>query len=641
MRTYCLLVLWLFTSFLTRAQLQNNQPKFDKLFDFRATPYRSASGFPGPEYWQNRADYQIEAELLTDRHRIEGKVTITYTNNSPDQLPFVWLQLDQNKFRADSRGTATTPPQGSRFRADFTNGYELQSVQVDGKDVSYLVNDTRMRIDLPEPMKPKGSQIRISIQYAFDIPEYGADRMGRKKFNNGWVYTIAQWYPRMCVYDDISGWNTEPYLGAGEFYLEYGDFDYKITAPVGVLVLGSGELQNPAEVFSDKEQKAWQQARNSDQTVMIVAESDLKRRAKELPPGRQGKHTWHYVMKNARDVAFGASEAFIVDAARINLPGGKKALAISCYPSESKKGWRRSTEFTKAAIEHYSQMWYEYPYPTAVNVAGIVAGMEYPGVSFCKWSDEGAELWGVTDHEFGHNWFPMIVGTNERLYPWLDEGFNTFINHYSTKAFNKGEFAASDYLQYANRMAAYIFLAPTREAIATYPDVVQDNNLGITAYFKPGYGLLLLREVILGPERFDKAFRTYINTWAFKHPTPIDFFNLMENVAGEELDWFWRGWFYETWALDQAVEKVEYIENDPKKGALVTITNQNELLMPVIMEVKEENGQIHRLQFPVEIWMKGNTRTLRIPTTSRISSLQLDPDRKLMDIDYRNNSWNP
>lgn len=641
MRKVTVLLVLMVLHWASWAQIKNQQPKFDKLFDFRATPYRSASGFPGPEYWQNRADYRIEAELLTDKHRLEGVVTIDYTNNSPDALPFVWLQLDQNKFKADSRGTATMPVDGGRHVGSITNGYELKSVKVNGKEAKYIVSDTRMRIDLDAPLKPKGGKTTITIEYAFDIPEYGADRMGRKKFEHGWVYEMAQWYPRMCVYDDISGWNVEPYLGAGEFYLEYGDFDYKITAPAGVVVIGSGELQNPKEVYSEAELKAWEKAKNSDKTVSIISAKDVEKKIKMLERARRGKVTWHYVMKNTRDVAFGASQAFIVDAARINLPSGRKALAISCYPHESIEGWKRSTEYTKASIEHYSSMWYEYPYPTAVNVAGIVAGMEYPGVSFCKWSDEGAELWGVTDHEFGHNWFPMIVGNNERLYPWMDEGFNTFINHYSTLAFNNGEYKESDYLQYANRYAAYIFLSPSREPIATYPDIVQDNNLGITAYFKPGYGLFLLREVILGPERFDTAFRAYINAWAYKHPTPLDFFNTIENVAGEELDWFWRGWFYETWALDQTVKKVKYVEDDPAKGAIVGIENKGELLMPVIMEVKEENGKVHRLQFSVEIWMKGNSKELRLPTTSRITSITLDPDKVLMDVNYGNNVWKP
>jgi hypothetical protein len=629
--------LWLLLSgWSVQAQLQNNQPLFDPIFDFRATPYRSASGAPGEQYWQNSADYLIVGELDTDKHRFSGSVKITYTNNSPEDLDFVWLQLDQNKFREDARGTYTMPLDGGRHRGNFTSGYQISSVKVNGKDTKYIVDDSRMQIRLDgSPLKAKGAKLSIDIQYGFDIPEYGADRMGRKKFEKGWVYTIAQWFPRMCVFDDIKGWNVEPYLGAGEFFLEYGNTEYKITAPSKVVLVGSGELQNPKEVWTAEQLKRWEQARNSDKTVTIVGKDEVGK-ADSRP--KAAKLTWHFKMSNTRDVAFGASEAFIVDAARINLPSKNKCLAISLYPQESMAtsakggGWERSTEYTKASIEHYSEMWYEYPYPTAVNVAGVVGGMEYPGVSFCSAGSKGESLWGVTDHEFGHNWFPMIVGSNERLYPWMDEGFNTFINYYSTAAFNKGEYARGFNINNLKQLASFIFTNPNRESIATYPDIVQDEMLGITAYYKPGAGLYLLREHILGSERFDYAFRTYIKRWAFKHPTPSDFFNTMNNVAGENLDWFWRGWFYGTEGADQAIENVKYVDNDPAKGIIVSLVNNKPLLLPVILEVEEADGKKTRLKLPVEIWQKGNKKDIKVETTKKVKQVALDPDKLLPDM---------
>lgn len=624
--------LWLLLSgWSVKAQLQNNQPLFDPIFDFRATPYRSASGAPGEQYWQNSADYMILGELDPEKHHFSGSVKITYTNNSPEDLNFVWLQLEQNKFKEDARGTYTMPLEGGRHRGNFTSGYQISSVKVNGKDTKYILDDSRMQIRLDgSPLKAKGAKLNIDIQYSFDIPEYGADRMGRKKFEKGWVYTIAQWFPRMCVFDDIKGWNVEPYLGAGEFFLEYGNTEYKITAPAKVILVGSGELQNPKEVWTAEQLKRWEQARNSDKTVTIIGKDEVGK-ADSRP--KAAKLTWHFKMNNTRDVAFGASEAFIVDAARINLPSKAKCLAISLYPQESggQPAWGRSTEYTKASIEHYSEMWYEYPYPTAVNVAGVVGGMEYPGVSFCSDGAKGQGLWGVTDHEFGHNWFPMIVGSNERLYPWMDEGFNTFINYYSTVAFNKGEYARGFNINNVRGLANFLFSNPNRESIATYPDIVQDDMLGFTAYYKPAVGLYILREQILGPERFDYAFRTYIKLWAYKHPSPADFFNSIENVAGEELDWFWKGWFYGNEGTDQAIEEVKYVDNDPAKGIIVSLQNNKPLLMPVILEVEEADGKKTRLKLPVEIWQKGNKKDIKVETTKKVKQVVLDPDKALPD----------
>ncbi|MBS0030130.1 M1 family metallopeptidase [Chitinophaga hostae] len=598
--------------------------------------FRSAGGQPGPKYWQNAADYKLDVTLDTLEHRISGNVVITYKNNSPDQLPFLWLQLDQNIYREDSRGSATVAVSGERFaNRSFTKGFELKTVSLlsNGKTIAanYLVNDTRMQIKLADALKT-GASLQIRIDYAYTIPEYGTDRTSRLRTANGWIYEIAQWYPRMAVYDDVLGWNNIPYMGASEFYLEYGNFDYSITAPANMILGGSGALVNEAQVLSPKELTRLAKARNSNETVFIRDSADINSNS------AKGNRTWHFVCKNTRDVAWGASGAFIWDAARINLPGGKTALAQSLYPAEvaGQNAWGRSTEFVKGCIEHYSKQWYVYTYPVATNVAGTVGGMEYPGIVFCSWKSTRGGLWGVTDHEFGHNWFPMIVGSNERKYAWMDEGFNTFINGLSTAAFNKGEFKTPAMVQ---RSAPMLF-SNRAEPIMTTPDVLDMNYLGVAAYYKPAMGLNLLRNEILGPERFDYAFREYIKRWAFKHPTPWDFFRSMENAAGEDLAWFWRGWFLNSWKLDQAVKSVQYVKSDPAQGALITIQNLEQLPMPVVLAIKDVNGKTDTVRLPVEIWQRTATWTFRYPSTVKIRSVVIDPAGNFPDINPSNNSWN-
>jgi len=643
--TFCLAVLLATNHSFIRAQTApasnyDQHKAFDPLFYTQnGNEFRSAGGAPGPKYWQNRSDYAINVTLDTAQHRLSGSVQITYTNNSPDTLSFVWLQLDQNVYREDSRGEAASQYSGGRFvNRSFTQGDEISSVSIiqNGKTqaASYRVNDTRMKIQLPAALKANGGSVQFRINYAFTIPQYGTDRMGRLQTRNGWIYEIAQWYPRMCVYDDVLGWNTLPYLGAGEFYLDYGNIEYSVTAPADMVVAGSGELLNAAQVLTPEQNSRLAKARTSDQTVTIKDSTAV------ISPTdkRKGNLTWRFSCKNTRDVAWAASRAFIWDAARINLPGGKKALAQSVYPAEvaSAKAWGRSTEYVKGCIELYSNKWFSFSYPVATNVAGIVGGMEYPGIVFCSAKATGAGLWGVTDHEFGHNWFPMIVGSNERKYAWMDEGFNTFINGINTKAFNNGEYYRPADI---SKTGPGMFGA-NAEALTTIPDVIQNAQLGNVAYFKPGLGLKLLREQVLGPERFDEAFRTYVHRWAFKHPTPWDFFRTMDNVAGEDLSWFWRGWFLNTWKIDQSVKEVKYKENDPAKGALVTIENLEQLVMPVEVAIQTADGKADTVKLPVEIWQRGGTWTFLYPSTTTLSQVIIDPQGALPDVNRANNTWN-
>lgn len=618
-----------------------------QFYPYPGNDFRSASGEPGPKYWQNRADYKISCTLDTGKHLINGDVEITYSNNSPDNLKFLWLQLDQNIYKKDSRASATTTEQGGRWANEgFTQGDVIKSITVDhnGKKYAgkYIVSDTRMQVWLQDALKASTGKVKLTISFSFEVPEYGTDRMGRLATKNGWVYEVAQWFPRMCVYDDIQGWNVLPYLGAGEFYLEYGDIEYTITAPSNLMIVGSGELQNPQECYTANQLKKYNQAKASDKTVVIRSEKDINDKSTHL---QKATSTWKFKIQNTRDVAWAASRAFILDAAQIDLPSGKKSLAMSAYPVESTKDrqgndWRRSTEMVKGSIEHYSNKWFEYPYPAAVNVAGIVGGMEYPGIVFCGFSATGGGLWGVTDHEFGHTWFPMIVGSNERKYAWMDEGFNTFINGLSSKEFNKGEFAKQSFFD--NPSADYMVKSTFSEqadGLYNAPDVIQQNNLGNAAYLKPSMMLQSLRENILGAERFDAAFREYVNRWAFKHPTPWDFFHTMENVAGEDLSWFWRGWVLNSWKVDQSVKEVKYINNMPGRGTEITLENMEKMPMPVTLLVRESNGKEHTINLPVEIWQRGATWTVNVPTTSEIKEVVLDPEKKLPDWNRGNNSW--
>ena len=612
-----------------------------QFYPYPGNEYRSASGEPGPKYWQNRADYKINCSLDTATHIVKGAVEITYTNNSPDNLKFLWLQLDQNIYKKDSRASATTTETGGRWaNTDFTDGYEISAISIDNNGKKYQpdnkISDTRMQVWLQDALKPNGGKVKLNINFSFRVPEYGSDRMGRLKTKNGWLYEIAQWYPRLCVYDDLQGWNVLPYLGQGEFYLEYGDIDFTITAPANLMVVGSGELINAAECLTADEAKKYAAAKNSDNTVVIRGEQDVN----SSKTGKPGTNTWKFKIQNTRDVAWAASKAFILDGAKINLPGGKKSLALSAYPVESirKNGWQRSTEMVKASIEFYSKNYYEYPYPAATNVAGIVGGMEYPGIVFCHYMAAGGSLWGVTDHEFGHTWFPMIVGSNERKYAWMDEGFNTFINNFSTAAFNNGEYKQ---LAFFNDPAFTVRSSfdEKMDELYTEPDVVQQGNLGTAAYDKPSQMLNALRNLVLGPERFDIAFKEYINRWAFKHPSPWDFFRTMENVGGEDLTWFWRGWVFNNWKIDQSIKGVKYKDGLPANGSIVTIQNIEKIPMPVVALIKEANGKQHTLNLPVEVWQRNAEYNFTAPTTSEVIEITLDPDKKMPDWNRVNNSW--
>ncbi len=621
---------------------------FDPSFDDNpGTYYRSASGQPGPGYWQNRADYKIKALLDDKKNEVSGNVEITYTNFSPDNLQYVWLQLDQNQFKDSSRSALTSGV--FSFRRKFEGGDNIKSVKIvlNGKAMpaNYIITDTRMQIRLPEVLKAKGGKLKILIDYSFNVPPENMGRSGYMESKNGKIFDIAQWFPRMAVYDDLVGWNNLPFLGGGEFYLDYGNYDYSVTVPWYMIVVGSGELLNLKQVLTAKEIQRLNEARSSDKTVFIRSAGEINDQSTR--PVHSGNLTWHFKMDNSRDVSWAASKAFIWDAARINLPGGRKSLAMSVYPVESEgdSAWGRSTEYLKNSVEIFSKDWYVYPYPNAVNVAGPVGGMEYPGIIFCGYRAKRKVLWMVTNHEIGHNWFPMIVGSDERENAWMDEGFNTFIDVLSFKHFNNGEYYPKRDGEYAPKggnpareIVPYL-LSKDSQPIVTYADAIKGQYVHTLEYYKTALALVTLRNYVLGKDRFDYAFRTYIKRWAYKHPSPEDFFRSMNDASGEDLNWFWKGWFIKNWKLDQAIVSVKYVDGDPSKGALITIENKDRMVMPVVVQVKESNGKTGTIKLPVEIWEKSGQFTFNYNSTSLIDTVKIDPDEKLPDIDLSNNVW--
>jgi hypothetical protein len=604
--------------------------------------YRSSNGAPGPDYWQNRADYEIHATLDTARKELSATEVITYTNRSPDLLPSLWLQLDQNTYRADARSVAAD----EEVRREYTSGYSIDEVGLEAQGqvtkADYLISDTRMQIRLPQPLRAAGGVIRVRIRYHYTIPGLFGGRTSWTTTKNGDIYDIAQWYPRMAVYDDVHGWDTLPYM-AQEFYLEYGSFDYFVTVPWNMLVAGSGVLQNPEQVLTATQRARLAEARISDTTVVIRGEPEIGDPASR--PTKAGTSTWHFHMDNTRDVVFSASPAFIWDAARINLPDGHTSLAMSFYPVESAgpEAWGRSTEYLKHATEEFSRRWYPYPYPAAVNVAGGSSGMEYPGVLFDGIEDKGKLLFVITAHEIGHTWFPMIVGFNERRNAWMDEGFNTFIDIFESEDFRKGVYGPKRDVEYApgggNPVDEIlpILADPAAPPIMTRADAILEKYRHPVTYFKSALGLVLLREQILGPERFDWVFRRFIRDWAFRHPTPSDFFRAMESGGGEDLSWFWRGWYFNNWTFDLAVKSVTYENGDPAKGALLTFQNLDRLVLPANVEIVFKDGTRRRMRLPAETWILKSVATLRLDSTKPIASVAVDPDHVLPDKDRTNN----
>jgi hypothetical protein len=606
--------------------------------------YRSSNGAPGPSYWQNGADYEMHADLDTQAKVLRNDEVITYTNNSPDALPSLWIQMEQNLYRKDARGqivngalmrrmmrqaTAGGPPPS-------TEGFELDLVEIGfgpkAVKADYLIDDTRMQVRLPVPLAAKGGTLKLHIKYHYTVPGVWGGRTSWGMSKQGEIYDMAQWYPRMCVYDDLRGWDTLPYIGA-EFYLEYGKFDYYVTVPSNMIVAGSGELMNPKDVLTPTQLERFTQAKNSDKTIVIRTAAEVNDPASR--PKTSGTLTWHFHMDSTRDVAWSASPVFVWDAARINLPGGKSSLAESVYPPESvgDGAWSRSTEYVKDTVERFSKQWYPYPWPAAINVAGFSTGMEYPGIVFDGIEDKGKVLFWITAHEIGHDWFPMIVGSNERRNAFMDEGFNTFIDIGESAEFQNGVYGPKRDSEYSAGgeppdTILKVLDNPDAPNILTNADAMSWQIGHPVSYFKGAYGMVLLREQILGKDRFDWAFRKYIRDWAYKHPSPSDFFRELSSEGGEDLSYFWRGWYMNNWRFDLAVTAID--------GSQVTIVNKGQLVLPATVEVQYTDGTKKRFRLPIEAWeSKGE---MQWAGDKPIAAVTIDPDHMLPDDDRTNNT---
>lgn len=607
--------------------------------------YRSSTGEPGPAYWQNRVDYKIDVTLDDKADVVTGTETITYLNNSPNELSFLWMQMDQNVYKKHSKGLdsklfLTTNSEDSRFNGGFA--IELVALKTPTgtlEKARFTVHDTRMRIELREPL-PSGKQLSFEIKYSYKFArnfrnaDFNVNRTDILPTKNGDIYSVAQWYPRLCVLDDVNGWNTLPYLGNGEFYLEYGNFDVSITLPSAYIVEASGDLLNPEEVLTTAQAERWNKARSSGEKIFI-------RSAEEVtdPASRPSKPfcTWKYRLNSARDFAWTASKSFIWEGIGIALPGEKKIFGSSLYPVESKRAesWERSGEYIKFTLQYFSEKWGEYPYNKAVNVASNLDGMEYPGLVFCSAKDKGNMYWAVVNHELGHTWFPMIVGSNERRHAWMDEGFNTFMDNMATRDFNGGEFIGYPEID----IPVTGLFADSLLPIMSRPDVIPGNEVYTVQYQKVAYLLALLREHILGKGQFDIAFRKYIKDWAYKHPTPWDFFSSINNSTGEDLNWFWKSMFLENYQLDQRVVKIM----NPAKGqsgkAVIVVENMEKAAMPLLIEITFENGNKEFHNFPVEIWEQGPVYKFVPDAVGTISKVSIDPNNVFPDMNISNNLW--
>jgi len=586
---------------------------------------RTASGRPGRGYWQQRVDYRISATLDTARRELRGRETIHYANNSPDALSYLWMFLDQNICAANSVTEQLDQPPlvflGSSFDFSckgFEGGVVLERVNIGSRVLRPTIYGTTMRIDLPRPLA-SGSALDIDLTWRFPVPDYGAGRMGR----DGSLYEIAQWYPRMAVYDDVRGWNHEPYIGAGEFYLEYGSFDVSLTVPASYIVAATGRLRNPEVVLTPAQRSRLEIARRSVVPVAVITASEAGHPEHTRPSGR-GQLTWRFTADSVRDFAFAAAPNFRWDAS------GSQGVMVHTLYRPTAPEWEEANRMVREALRYYSEQWYPYPYPHITSVEGPVEGMEYPMLTFDPRAPSREERHWVLAHELGHQWMPMMVGSNERLYPWMDEGFNTFIDLAAAGRY----FAGTGYGDSIETNPLHLYrdhAVPGEQQLITRPVEVKD--LFWSGYQKPALMLQILRYEVLGKDRFDHAFRQYLRAWAYKHPTPADFFRIMRDASGVDLDWFWRDWIYTTARLDQAVDSV----GASAGGEKIFLANRGTMTLPLEMDVAYSDGTAERIRLPVEMWNLGPRFAYRVREGKSVRRVLVDPRRALPDIDRKNN----
>ncbi|USN99186.1 MAG: M1 family metallopeptidase [Phycisphaeraceae bacterium] len=601
---------------------------------------RLASGAPGPDYWQQQVDYDIDCRIDTENDSVHGTEHVTYHNNSPHRLSYIWIQLQQNLFNPKSIGARShTPGQILHGELTFEGGDQIGWIRSNGQDLEYHIYDTVARIELPAPIEP-GAVFNFDVDWSFKIPPYYR-RMGVERVEDGKVFELAQWFPSVCVYDDVHGWNTLPYLGAGEFYNNYGSYNVNITVPATYLVSATGMLQNESDVLPQTLRDRLATAMSSDEPVWIVGADEVG--TPGTRPRTDGEMAWRFHADMVRTFAFAASDAFQWDACRATVKdksGAQRSVRVqSFYPKEA-KAWSAddedggSTRSVKHSIEFYSGFVYPYAYPVMSNINGPEDGMEYPMIVFCGARKHSRGMNGVTDHEVGHSWFPMMVNTDERRHVWMDEGFNTFINVYSRADFYHKPINVDQHRQQTIALAK----ADNRQPIVLAPDNMWHSWLGMLGYRKTGMGLVLLREQILGPDRFDTAFHEYVDRWVFKSPRPDDFFRSMEDSAGMDLGWFWKGWFLGTGGVDFAVTEAGTASNG--ENGFATFCNLGGVVLPLPYRVTYADGTTEDCRLPVQAWAQSDVWKAVIDAKGRaISKIQIDPDGLIPDSNARNNVW--
>ena len=693
-----------FTSFAQETpQGHTNQNKFRQLYNELATPnvYRTASGAPGPAYYQQQADYVMELQLNDKTQQLFGDQVVTYTNNSPEALTYLWVQMDQNVRARDGQsfdrlnngsnyyGTQRSVAPGfvNEFLLNekFDGGFKIDVLKTaSGDDLPYTIHQTMMRIDLPTPLA-SGTAISFRLKWHYNIPnrQFWDARSGYEYFqkDDNYAYFIAQFFPRMAVYNDVEGWQNQQFWGNGEFALPFGDYDVKITVPNDHIVEATGTLENRKEVYSSKMLKRFREAKKSyDEPVFIVTLEEAEANEKSVPTGTK---TWHFTAENVRDFAFTSSRKFIVDMMNVDV-NGNDVMAVSVYPKEGNPLWEQwSTKTVASALKSYSNMTFDYPYHKAISVHADDVGMEYPMICFNfgrpdengYYSDRTKfGMIGVIIHEVGHNFFPMIVNSDERQWGWMDEGLNSFVQIIAEQDFGKTHPNAIPGLDHypsddmdPQNIVRYMagdqdFISP----IMSNPENVY--QLGPNAYSKPATALNILRETVMGRELFDHAFKTFSQRWMFKHPTPEDFFRTMEDASAFDLDWFWRGWFFTTDVVDMGVTEVKDLKKlgDDKryfslyyKRSLENLTpeelkNRKEnrkfyevvfekpggLVMPLIVDYKYADGTTERKTYPAQVWRK-NDKTISkyIATDKELVGVVVDPDNATADVNKDNNNW--
>jgi hypothetical protein len=602
-----------------------NQSKFKQLYEEFSTPntYRSASGAPGPNYYQQQADYKMNLELDDENAKIFGEETITYTNNSPDDLEYLWVQLDQNVRAKTSKsplrngaGVPLAERPGafvSKYIGEpFDGGFNIEYVKdANGKPLPYTINMTMMRIDIPQPLK-SGDQLSFSIKWDYNIPDHTVNRArsGFEYFekDGNRAYVIAQFFPRMAVYSDVEGWQNHQFWGSGEFALPFGNYDVNITVPADHVLDATGVLQNRKEVFSKEMLSRYEKAKKSyDKPVFIVTQEEAEAAEKNVS---EKKKTWKFRAENVRDYGFATSRKFIWDMQAVKM-GDRDVMAVSMYPKEGNPLWEEySTKAVAHTLQSYSEHTFDYPYPKAISVHAKNQGMEYPMIcwNYGRPNEDGSYsdrvkygMISVIIHEIGHNFFPMIVNSDERQWGWMDEGLDTFMQYVAEQEFGEAyPEAIAPNTKYPSRRGDPSKIVPymsgdqsTLAPIMSNPENVY--QLGPNAYGKPATALNILRETVMGRELFDHAFKTYAQRWKFKHPTPEDFFRTMEDASAVDLDWYWRGWFYTTDYVDIGIKDIKkyYVSDKPTKKMqeYMAARNLTEGDMPPLVYLAEEGSE--------------------------------------------------